>query len=163
MIAVSSKKLPPSNLPRNIDIAGIKYTIQSVAKDGDSSGNDGRVTSYSSKDIAGGFFVFDKVITSEKDALKLVKHQVSMRNPSTGAVKVIQAIKRDDQKPFMISEGYDQKINWSYFILGTYEKDAQVLRTRILVYPPTPEEVQRQSKYNVDKMIEEIINRTAFQ
>lgn len=151
---VSSAKLPKSDLPKEINIANKKYTLSSAQKS--SRGNDGRINFYSNKAIPGGFVVFDEIAETEKDALALLRIEVDLRHKDN---KIVPAINKQDGSPFLISEGYDREKNLGFFILGTYDKNIKLLRTRIFLYPPSTE-AKDANTADVDHMIEGILANT---
>ncbi|MDF7670719.1 hypothetical protein PT276_05835 [Orbaceae bacterium ESL0721] len=154
-VIITETKLPQNNLPKEITIADKKYNLYSTEKASRTT-NDGRINYYANLTTYDHFTVFDQIAETEQDALILFKIEVSLRDKSA---RIAFPISKQNGRQFLLSQGYDERKKLGSILIGTYDKDLHLLRTRIYFYKPSLR-TKMASADNVDQIIDSIIDDT---
>lgn len=152
MLSVSNKKLPAYELPDKFNYLGEEYTKVNVSNNIHSGNlNDQRGIIYASTSTESKVLVMDEIVGSDKQAIELLKSQAKFRGNATPEVT-------DSQYGKYIS-GIDQKLNWAYILLSTYDPQTSMSRIKIFLvnpYNPVSEKYLKLGKENIVKDLSKI-------
>lgn len=149
-LSVVNQKLPAYDLPNELDFLNEKLVLKQRSKDTQSGNiNDKRATIYSLENKKGHLLIMDEIVGSADQALALLKSQAKFRGDNNPTLLNYESAK------YVV--GVDQKMNWGYLILSTYDEALNFTRIKIYLFVPSEENYQRMEKIGGDNIVKELL------
>ena len=149
-LTVVDQKLPAYELANEITIATDKLTLRQKSNETQSGNlNDRRAIVYSADNKKTHLIIMDEIVGTTDQAIELLKSQTALRG---------------DQHPNIINYesakytfGIDQKLNWGYIVMSTYDASSKFSRIRIYLFDPSEANYDRMEKNGGKNIVKELL------